>query len=845
MATILSKNWAYKPLAPAKVQLGYLSHTQEQKAATASLYERKEISSYNFDPTNLQSQANAQQVLLQLGLGRTARDWLDSRWSVQWSNSWSIGDDGDSRKRMLFQWYLLLLGNIYHLCNIKKKKTTSAGEDMKAGVERRVPFEFMACLAHVEITEHMSNGEVSRIVGHFTHNEGCKSALLKWLPAVPLHDHVYEIALDQLENGANITAIQRRNHEMMEKGNYRGMNSFDPKTANVRYHLLPSDHVTLYRKFSRQHGVDIRRKPDEAIFHYSARSSAGERFKVCISTPEMKKVAWKYAHKSQLVLDGTFGICTSRLLLFIALAQDENRKGVPLNFFLFSAPTGNQATHAGYNTEILRELLSRWQEYLSQNSESNMAFVPSVAITDTDTKERGALAQVWVGIILLLCKFHLRQCWKNHRKTAMRCKAIDFWKEHVRRRLQALETIASSEHTAALALIAVERHAFMQLENDTQAAPAVHGGIKHLVYLVDNWMSIAMWQSWSEFGRIRASTLLKIPHLASLLHSGHCLRFDSLIHLLITRVLPEIFKHRKAQADYNDWLVLRFHDQTGGQNLLQLHRDNTKEQVALKNILLCWWSDDAQRDTSAREIISQNWIKFQPRQDCDTYTATCTPSAARQPSVKGILSDYDLSCSHSGLASCSCPNFHTRGGLEQPFIFPSSCAEAEQLLQASQAPPILRPVHWDPVIIQNLGGDTTTLDDDSEALNEEAVKLLHPRPDDFEDSDSSGAELEVDWGQKNLISTSEMENRCAVHEQIQSKVKHEVLFTIQASLNSAIQRSMSVKPPQERLVPTQINTLSLQLGASATPVLKHKERPNLLPPSPEKRQKRKRSHAPL
>lgn len=34
------------------------------------------------------------------------------------------------------------------------------------------------------------------------HNEACQSAILKRLPAVPLHEHVYEVALHQLESGA-------------------------------------------------------------------------------------------------------------------------------------------------------------------------------------------------------------------------------------------------------------------------------------------------------------------------------------------------------------------------------------------------------------------------------------------------------------------------------------------------------------------------------------------------------------------------------------------------------------------------------------------------------------------
>ena len=68
--------------------------------------------------------------------------------------------------------------------------------------ERHIPFDFTACLAHVEVTELQSNGQISRIAGYVTHNEECKSSLLKRLPAVPLHEHVYEVALDQLKKGA-------------------------------------------------------------------------------------------------------------------------------------------------------------------------------------------------------------------------------------------------------------------------------------------------------------------------------------------------------------------------------------------------------------------------------------------------------------------------------------------------------------------------------------------------------------------------------------------------------------------------------------------------------------------
>jgi len=137
-------------------------------------------------------------------------------------------------------------------------------------------------------------------------------------------------------------------------------------------------------------------KIQKAIFHYAAHSEAGECFQVCISTEDVDTAVWKYAYASQLVPDSTFGICTSCLLLFIALAQDEEKKGVPINLFLFSASTGNCATHVGYNTAILCELLLCWEVHLSSGFDK--LFAPYIAITDMDAKDCGALLDIWPNI---------------------------------------------------------------------------------------------------------------------------------------------------------------------------------------------------------------------------------------------------------------------------------------------------------------------------------------------------------------------------------------------------------------------------------------------------------------
>lgn len=213
------------------------------------------------------------------------------------------------------------------------------------------------------------------------------------------------LASINLTRNLSIPAVQSKNLEMLRTLSYRGMGPTMPQ--NFRYHFLTSDVRQLYRLFTKSYGVDASSPPEmnlhswldpsspsfrpdiyDAVFYYAGRSKKDERLKVCISTKEMDEAAWRYAHGGQLILDGTFGVCSSRLLLFIAMAVDEHGKGIPIAFFLFSAPTGNRATHAGYNRDIMRELLGKWRDHLSFGH--LCLFFPLVAITDTDTKERGA-----------------------------------------------------------------------------------------------------------------------------------------------------------------------------------------------------------------------------------------------------------------------------------------------------------------------------------------------------------------------------------------------------------------------------------------------------------------------
>ena len=244
---------------------------------------------------------------------------------------------------------------------------------------------------------------------------------------------------------------------MTKQRTYRGQGSDDLSQANHRYQILPGDYSGLYRRHYREtYHIDVRTRPEynvddwlnptsaqfkpalaSSIFYYSARTTENERLKVCIATPEMREATWTYCHKKQLILDGTFGICSSRLLLWIALAIDGTGSGVPIAMFLLSAPTGTRATHAGYDTAIIAELLSHWRSWLGMSN--GEVFTPYVAITDTDTKERGALIMTWDDIILILCKFHVRQCWTNKRKQLLAKGETEGWKVTVKQQLRSLE----------------------------------------------------------------------------------------------------------------------------------------------------------------------------------------------------------------------------------------------------------------------------------------------------------------------------------------------------------------------------------------------------------------------
>ncbi|KAI0323425.1 hypothetical protein GY45DRAFT_1341453 [Cubamyces sp. BRFM 1775] len=313
--------------------LKYLYCEEKNKTYLKGLYKDQKHFKGTYNDHN---QARAQEMLLSMGLDKESLQSLDTKWKVVGTTGRrrrafnlccsACGYNSETRRQgrgkgrsagasgsssMQATRTTVSEGDRASETKVLRGPETSAGRTKDDGGEnvgtRRAPYPFTGCLAHADITFMEETGYVMRILAVFEHNEACREAMMIHYPSVPLHPHVIEVALAQL------------------RGNAR------PPTS-VAY--IGDTTGNTLRSTS------------------SARTTKSEWLKVCISIPEMREAAWCYCHGGQLVLNGTFGLCASRLLLWIAMGVDETNTGIPVAMFLFSAPTGTKTTHTGYDTAV-------------------------------------------------------------------------------------------------------------------------------------------------------------------------------------------------------------------------------------------------------------------------------------------------------------------------------------------------------------------------------------------------------------------------------------------------------------------------------------------------------------
>jgi len=271
---------------------------------------------------------------------------------------------------------------------------------------------------------------IDEMSGVFDHTDACQQLTeMDRNPRIPLHPDIQKFALELLRMSVPLTQLQQRCRDYTKE-------RFGDQVAGDPHHrFLLSDHETssLYRtlytelgikqRSAAEHNLDLwfrEKNPqppypeltDVCLYYQPCGDGPDDRFIVILSTAEQQEATWRYGHHKLLLLDGTFGINSARSLLFIGMVIDDDRKGIPIVFFHFTARKITKAAHADYDGKLLKDLLSKWKSAMGKNSKGK-DFNIKVVLTDNDTRERNALAEVYPMALLLLCHFHITQAWRN------------------------------------------------------------------------------------------------------------------------------------------------------------------------------------------------------------------------------------------------------------------------------------------------------------------------------------------------------------------------------------------------------------------------------------------------
>ena len=115
--------------------------------------------------------------------------------------------------------------------------------------------------AHAEVTTIASAGQILRVWGYFEHNDACQKAAIARMPELPIHPSVYVIALAQLREGSS-AEVQTEIRRLFQTCAYKGQPlPRDLANSNYRWLLQQTDFCTLYQKFNRLLGVDVKEAP--------------------------------------------------------------------------------------------------------------------------------------------------------------------------------------------------------------------------------------------------------------------------------------------------------------------------------------------------------------------------------------------------------------------------------------------------------------------------------------------------------------------------------------------------------------------------------------------------------
>jgi hypothetical protein len=357
--------------------------------------------------------------------------------------------------------------------------------------------------------------------------------------------------------------------------------------SSHRYILADHESTSLYRTVARESGIPQRTAAQDNLHLWfnsdkpcppDPRLSAScisycpyipgvtERLSIILTTPEQKLLAWKFGHKKQILMDLTFGVCSGRALLAILMALDDENKGLPVAFMMFTAKKQTKAVHADYDKALLEEQLKLWKEGMGKNDAGEL-FEVTVGSTDNDPRERHGLRANWSNILLLLCLFHVWQAWRNALNKYLRVIPKGPERQSTRQHIAKFLMRLLKEITDYDEAISEYNQKVLHFKTLAKARSPIakdqsKGALAFLTYL-QRYLNVRdFWKSWSLAGAEEAARQMGVPlssiarttnplesfngrlkgvYFAPYMHSGRLPRIDHWILTMINSTGNQVY----------------------------------------------------------------------------------------------------------------------------------------------------------------------------------------------------------------------------------------------------------------------------------------------------------------
>ncbi|RIB19246.1 hypothetical protein C2G38_2036221 [Gigaspora rosea] len=527
----------------------------------------KEIFTTKIWTESEEDQKEAKEYLSFQGLWPPYVSFPTSRWKTRWSDKKN--------------------GATLYQCSCGSDMESARKTDVEKQRKLRQMYDFVGCLAFIRVEKNVNNGKYRRVHGYMEHSEACHRALPKKdTPTLRVNCEIRDMTELLVRANTSIKDIISWNQHFIRK-KLTGRTTL--KEQNFLVTIYDIKDARRWIKTEKQWPINVNRSVDynlegyfgdgaqdpdlsNSVIYFEKRKHRHDHICLVLATQDQISLAWQYGHEKYIILDDSFETGNKKLLLYVIMVVDEQNKGIPVGYLLYSRPNNFYMMEANdHKYTILKKLLIEYKKRLNVNGNSH-EFTPRIAIIG-DFRERNVVSEIWNGIDLLYSPHKVRQCWETKAdeflsmrssNEAIECRQA--LRNELTNLFNILERASESEMRIQIQEVerrATERHAeAFNNKVDTMILSLYNGQCEFLKYLRTNWINDI--KMWSFNNRSRAADKIGVDintwlsdyregfqiqfnsnRMLRFQQKGHLLRLDVLSLLLLKFITPICDLQRK------------------------------------------------------------------------------------------------------------------------------------------------------------------------------------------------------------------------------------------------------------------------------------------------------------